>query len=268
MRKIIIIFVIYILSSACKLSAFDNLLFKPLEANQLEARISSFYQIENDKLRLDIGHSLDLYEFNMLDANIKIRLGSDFFILSCLRSEGKMKFPVETADYFFGVNASSLFKIFDIPFETRLRLAHISSHLIDGYSENDIFFKSPFVYSREFAELVIALKMKYLRPYSGLTYVFSTLPKDVNKFVPQVGFDFHIPFCKFFSLRGGYDLKIIGGDTLKNIACSAMQCGLGFTTSRNIEISLNYYFYSGYSVHGMFYDTKNYYNGLGFQINY
>nr|HPI19931.1 hypothetical protein [Candidatus Kapabacteria bacterium] len=41
----------------------ESLLFKPLTANVFEPRIGSFYQFSDEKLRLDIGTSIDLFDF-------------------------------------------------------------------------------------------------------------------------------------------------------------------------------------------------------------
>ena len=247
----------------------NNLLFKPLEANHLEARIGSFYEFEDNKLRLDIGNSFDFYKFD-IDTNNKISIGADFFILSRLRSEGRMKFPVETADYFFGINSCSKFKIFDLDMASRLRLAHISSHLIDGYvNNNNEFLKSPFVYSREFIDIIFAFnEYKNLRPYIGGTYIFSTIPKDVKRFFLELGTDFDYNIYKFISIKGGYDFKLIGVKNNLYIGCNSVQTGVKLNISNNIGISFLYYYYVGYSIHGMFYNQKDNYNGLGFQINY
>ena len=86
----------------CNLFSFEELLFRPLTANHLESRIGTFYQHTEERLRLDIGHSLDLFEIT--NTGFLMRIGGDFFILSRLRSDGRMKFPVETADYYFGFN--------------------------------------------------------------------------------------------------------------------------------------------------------------------
>jgi len=275
-RKITILFVVLYNLGIVSANAFDDLLFMPLVANHLEARIGSFYQFDDERLRLDIGHSLDLFEFDLSNANKnkshqlidKIRVGADFFILSRLRSEGRLKFPVETADYFFGVNTSSNIKLLNELFSTRLRLAHISSHLIDGYSDSSKFWKAPFIYSREFVDLVIAYNNKYLRPYIGCSYIFSTQPKSVSKFVPEFGFDFNHEMCSFLGVSGGYDLKVVGGENLSSVVSNSIQTGLDFILSKNIKLSLNYYYYSGYSIHGMFYDSKDKYSGFGFEIKY
>ena len=247
------------------------MLFKPLTANHLEAKIGTFYQSNTEKLRLDIGHSLDLIELFALE-DLTVRVGGDFFILSRLRSAGKMKFPVETSDFYFGLNGSANFRLFEKNFSARLRIAHISSHLVDGYTnqKNDttFFLQEPFVYSREFVDLVIAWNYEYFRPYFGATYIFSTIPKNVNKIVPQIGFDFQVPIYKFVDAVGGYDFKLQGSDTLANCGMNSIQAGILFNISKNIGISFNYYFYSGYSIHGMFYNQKEHYNGFGMQINY
>lgn len=265
-NKILIILAVTIFNCYSAYS-FDSLLFKPLTANHLESRIGFFYQPTTEKLRLDIGHSLDLLNiFNSDD--FQCRAGGDFFILSRLRSEGRMKFPVETSDFYFGLNCSGLWKYKQNQFSFRLRAAHISSHLVDGYTKDNIFIQAPFVYSREFFDIILAWNLKYMRPYIGATTIFSTIPKSVNRFVPQIGADFQYPIGEYIDLVGGYDFKLNGTDSLKNSGCNAFQIGLNAKLSQNIGISFNFYKYAGYSIHGMFYNQKENYNGFGIQINY
>jgi hypothetical protein len=269
------LFIIALIFTATnKLFAYDSLLFKPLTANHLESRIGFFYQLDKEKLRLDIGHSLDMYEFVSTE-DLTVRAGGDFFILSRLRSEGNMKFPVETSDFYFGLNCTGRWKklsALELDCSARLRIGHISSHLVDGYTfqrdDTTFFREEPFVYSREFVDLVLALNSKYMRFYLGGTYVFSTIPKDINKFVGQVGVDFQIPIYRFIDIVGGYDLKSNKDDWGLEWSNSSVQLGVLINLSKNIGISLNYYNYSGYSIHGMFYNQKENYNGFGIQINY
>ena len=280
MTKIkIFMFTAILFTVSNKLFAFDSLLFKPLTANHLEARIGFFYQQNTEKLRLDIGHSLDMYEF-ISNENLQIRAGGDFFILSRLRSEGKMKFPVETADYYFGLNCTGNFKskLFSSLFENtsfRLRAGHISSHLVDGYTfqrdDTTLFIQEPFVYSREFFDLIFSgtllINDAVFRFYFGGTTIFSTIPRDINKFVGQMGLEYQYPFLKSTKAIVGLDLK---ADNLnkKDFLNESMQIGLLFNLYKNIGISLNYYYYNGYSIHGMFYNQKEKYKGFGIQINY
>jgi hypothetical protein len=246
------------------LETTPRLLFQPLTANPYESRVGTTYQASDDRLRLDIGASIDLIRFG--NDNNKISIGTDFMTYTRLRSEGNLKFPVETSDYFFGINTA--WQYFD--YKIRLRVAHISSHLVDGYADSTIFRKRPFVYSREFADLVATYEYKYdsnlmLRPYLGFNYIFSTQPKDVTTLVPQLGFDFDYKLSSYFSVIGGYDLKF-HKDSRISQGANSLQFGILHKTSNNNGIFLGYYGYYGPSMHGMFYRDYDSYSGVGFQV--
>ncbi|MCK5742416.1 MAG: DUF1207 domain-containing protein [Chlorobi bacterium] len=240
-----------------------GLLFKPLTANVFEARVGSFYQFDDEKLRLDIGISHDLTKFQLPDGKV-ISIGADFFTYTRLRSEGRMKFPVETADYYFGVNASYKGTIADQKVSARFRAAHISSHLVDGYSSGGTFIQMPFIYSREFLDLTAAIDFELFRPYAGLTYIFSTQPDDVNVFVPQIGFDWDLELAGKFSFVGGYDFKLGGYNAYTGI--NSGQLGILYRFTPNAGIMLNGYLYDGKSMHGMFFSEDDSYTGFGFQV--
>ncbi len=238
----------------------ESLLFKPLTANVFEPRIGSFYQFSDEKLRLDIGTSIDLFDFN-IEQN-KFSVGADFFTYTRLRSEGNFKFPVETTDFFFGVNLNWLS---DKNLSGRLRIAHISSHLSDGYAKDSIFFKPPYVFSREFVNLIVAYQFDDIRPYVGINCVFSTQPKDVSTFNPELGFDYEKRLCNLLSLVCGYDFKLIGIDEQYKPMNSA-QMGLKLHTSEKVGLLVSLYYYDGRSFHGLFYKDMDSYIGLGFQV--
>jgi len=258
-----IIFIsIAIFSFVAQKAASDELLFKPLFANPFEARVGSFYMSEEKKLRLDIGTSFDFVKFTV-DSN-EAALGADFFTYTRLRYDGRFKFPVETSDYYFGLNYSM-----KLPFlyqsAVRFRAAHISSHLVDGYVVNDTFMQKPIVYSREFLELTYSGKWKQLRYYLGLNYIFSTIPKDPNRIIPQIGFDYERPFCDWLSFVFGMDYKLVGIDDIWQGTTSA-QLGLTFYTYKHYGIFVGAYMFKGRSIHGQFYRDIDDYMGLGFQF--
>lgn len=269
MKKFLIInfiFLSFFISLSVNSYSLEGHLFSPLTANILEPRIGCLFQLSAKKLRLDIGTTVDLIEFNSGE-NCKTRIGTDFFTLSRLRSEGNMKFPVETADYFFGVNSTTKGKLNGLNYSARLRLAHISSHIVDGLANDTILTKKPFVYSREFAELTGALNFDEFRLYAGLTYVFSRQPKSTNAIIPQLGFDFKFKLNHIISVLAGYDFKLSGYDNIYFGAQSA-QAGIKFETVNGVGILLNGYFFSGKSIHGMFYNVNDLYSGIGFQVFY
>lgn len=247
-------------------SAYSENLFKPYTANPLEARVGAMYQTDDEKVRLDIGNASDLLTLKDSDS-CKIMLGFDFFIITRLRSQSNFKFPVETSDYFFGLNSTSKFKLFGENMSARLRFAHISSHLVDGLADSLTFRKEPFVYSREFIDLTFAWDLTNFRPYLGATYIYSTKPKNISAIIPQLGFDFDYKFCSNLSAIGGYDFKLIGVSDVF-AGSNAMQVGVKLNTEKSFGISLNYYYFSGRSIHGMFYDSKDNYSAIGFELIY
>jgi len=269
-RKLMIVIVLMIAVQS-SLPAYEQLLFKPLTAAVFEPRIGCLYQFGNnsdndEKLRLDIGASFDLAGFEPGKDSSELRFGTDWFTFTRLRSEGNMKFPVETSDYFFGVNSSYKSKLFGLDFYGRLRLAHISSHLVDGMANKDTFRISPFVYSREFADLTGAVIYKNIRFYLGLTYVFSHLPKNTEEIVPQIGIDLTRAISEMFYFKMGLDMRVPGFDFGKYSGNT--QIGLLVRTSENLGIMVNYTEFHGRSIHGMFWDRDDNYRSIGFQVIY
>lgn len=263
--------IVMLLFLNCTVFCYEGLLFKPLTANVFEPRIGCLYQWgsnrnDDEKLRLDIGASFDLAGFNIGNDSTLLRFGTDWFTYTRLRTEGNMKFPVETSDYFFGINSSVKTKMFGLDFFGRLRVAHISSHIVDGLATKDSLRVMPFVYSREFADLTAAVVFEGIRPYIGLTYVFSHQPKQVEEIIPQVGIDYRNEFIKDFYLISGMDFRIPGFKS--GLASFTFQAGILYETSEDVGIMINYYKFSGKSIHGMFYDFEDNYGGIGFQVVY
>lgn len=244
------------------LCANEPLLFKPLIANPYEPRIGAMYQFNDKKLRLDIGVSYDILKIAE-DTNRTITLGADFFTFTRLRSEANFKFPVETSDYFFGINFNIKDTIFSYPFYSRLRLSHISSHLVDGWSENGIFKDLPIVYSREFIDLAIAFDLSFYRIYGGINFVFSTIPSDAEKFILQFGIDRELEISDNIIIQTGLDNKVF-----QNRSQSAYQIGIAFKTSNKIKISTSLYYFNGATIHGAFYKKYDNYYAIGFQLSY
>jgi hypothetical protein len=241
--------------------------FKPFLANPFEGRVGSMYQVSNDKLRLDIGNSFDLLRIVKLDS-LKINIGVDFFTLTLLRSEGNFKFPVETTDFYFGINSTLYLKTkAGNNYSFRVRIAHISSHLSDGLSVGSVFIKTPFVYSREFFELIGCVEVEKFRVYFGGNYIFSTLPKDIVRFNPQAGFDYEVELRKWLKFLIGVDTKATGYDSRYYLSSSIQAIFLFHQlVDKGFGITFNYF--DGKNIHGMFYKEKDSYFAIGFQLFY
>lgn len=241
-------------------------LFRPLAANVFEPRMAMMYQGADKTYRLDIGGGADLLRISKNEAT-EIRLGGEFATWSRLRGEGNFKFPVETTDFWFGIYGASVTRLSDAAsLELRARFAHISSHIVDGWSGP----REPFVYSREFFDLAAALRYGMVRPYAGATILTAVQPANrFGRFIPQVGFDF------IDSSLVGSSVSIIGGwnshfpviDGSMRGAHTA-RLGVKIGNPMGAGVSLTGYWYEGMSIHGMFFDWRDSYLGFGFEFDY
>ena len=103
---------------------------QPFTANFLEPRAGFSYMLGKNQIRLDIGTSTDIYLHKY--QNRYFSLGADLFTYTRLRGENDFKFPVETIDYLFGINSTFKITNADKEIGVRVRLSHISAHLVDG----------------------------------------------------------------------------------------------------------------------------------------
>lgn len=238
--------------------------FRPLFANPFEGRISSFYQATNSKVRLDIGSYFDLIPIKINDS-IHFIVGCDFITLTRLRTESNFKFPVETIDYFFGGYLSGRFLLNKGILDTRIRIAHISAHLADGLAKDSILLRIPYVYSREFFEIILAIVIDEFRFYGGGQYVFSSLPKNIQKLNFELGFDFHKELQSWLIFIIGSDLRL-NGYNKHYFATSIIKSGFGFMRNYQKGIFVGLIYVSGKDIHGMYYQENDKYFGIGFEF--
>lgn len=247
----------------------SNLNIQPFTAHFLEPKAGFQYLFELEKVRIDIGTSHDIIHWR--SDNESFSFGADFFTYTRARSEDNFKFPVETVDYLFGVNGSYKNKMAESEWGARLRFSHISAHLVDGYfdseSESWLNGREPFVYSREFFELIGYSKVYGIRIYGGISYNIHIVPDVIKKEMFQAGFDYYAiqlntsVFTPFIA----YDFKLTGIDqyTGNNIFSVGMK--FGQPESRGFSILASYF--SGKSVHGEFYDINENYFTLGINLD-
>ncbi len=267
-RSSIIIIALIVIFSIRTRATEDRLLFRPLLANPLDARVGVMVQLPDKSLRLDIGHSFDLMSLDS-SASMQWRAGGDFATYTRLRSEGRLKFPVETVDYYFGVNTSVRWTDPELRRSLRVRIAHISAHLADGLANDSaVISPKPFVYSREFIEAIYSFEWTHWRLYGGLTWVFSNHvhPPAIRLLIPQAGVEYRTPVSKGIEAYAAYDIKLSGIENSTSLVHAA-QAGLAFQQMNGYQLLVGAYYYHGLSLHGLFYNTVDDYIGLGFQVS-
>ena len=253
----------------------SSMTFEPLIANPYEARMGFMGQPSEDRLRMDIGATFDLFQLSQ-DGTF----GVDMMTFTRLRSEGRFKFPVETTDYFFGINSAFQFdgsplfvRLFESKDQLRIRLSHISSHLIDGYTIKDEFISPPFVFSREFLEIIYKVnyfsKYNYqkISPYFGVNYIFSKIPSEIESYELITGIEYTKGLSDKLSIEAGYNFTIKGFND-HYFGVNNGQAGIKYNFTKDRAIFVGVYLYDGLSMHGMFFNQKDSYIGIGTQIYY
>ncbi len=242
----------------------------PFTANILEARDGVSYLTGADKLRLDIGASTDIYRIS--NNNSVLSFGADIFTFTRLRSENNFRFPVETIDYFFGLNSGYKIIAGDNQYGFRFRFSHISAHLVDGrFDKGSVTWLNglqPFVYSREFFELLPFYQFNTLRFYAGMTYLIHVIPDGIGKEIYQAGFDYYFTFFPVNSIvpfaADDFKLSQIGSYFGNNI----FMAGIKFGEYDRKGFKIYYSYTSGKSIHGELYNLSESYSSIGFNFDF
>jgi hypothetical protein len=274
MRSILIVILIFFLKissvAQTKTELFpSDLNIQPFAAYFLEPKTGFQYMFDIDKVRIDIGTSHDIIHWKI--KNESFSFGADFFTFTRARSEDNFKFPVETVDYLFGVNGGYKYKNENNEWGARLRFSHISAHLVDGYFDSDseswLNGREPFVYSREFFELIGYYKVHGIRIYGGITYNIHVVPDEIKKAMFQAGFDYYAVqlITSVFTPFIAYDFKLTGIDEYTGNYIVSMGIKFGQPESRGFSILASYF--SGKSVHGEFYDLNESYATIGINLD-
>jgi hypothetical protein len=248
----------------------SDLNIQPFTANFLEPRTGFMFALEENQLQLNIGTSRDVVL--LISGTETISFGADFFTFTRLKSESNFKFPVETIDYLFGVNAG--YKMIDSTKElgVRFRFSHISAHLVDGrYDEllgEWIEGRDPFTFSKEFIELFPYYRINGFRIYLGLTYIISMTPSIINKGIYQAGFDYYILLLSngFVTPFVAFDFKLSGIDNTYS-GNNIIKAGVKFGNPFARGFSILFAYFSGKSVHGEFFDLNEKYFSIGFNLD-
>jgi hypothetical protein len=249
----------------------DKLNIQPFAANMLEPKLGASFKTNNNELSLNIGNSLDMLQYKV-NEKTTASFGADLFTYTFLRGEKDFHFPVDAVDYLFGFNAGYKTVLNDKEqCGIRFRLSHISAHFVDGHFDGNTHQwrdnHSPRVYSREFIELTPFYKYNGLRTYAMFIYIFHIDPEELHKDNYQIGFDYY-----YDKLAGGkispyigYDFKLIHNN--KYTANNSFVAGVKFGHAFGRGFSIFYQYYSGNSIHGEYYDYKNKYSAIGFNLD-
>lgn len=242
--------------------------FKPFAANTFEPRVGLIWHADGNLLRLDIGNSIDLLQYTVPNERRLWTLGADFFTYTLLRGERNFHFPVDAIDYLFGFNVAYRDTIDDGVISSRLRVSHISAHFADGHFDNTTSrWKggvSPRVYSREFLDLAVAYESgENIRYYAGTLYLWHIDPATLPANLLYVGSEFHMQVRDAVHLFAAYQFTATGMRPRHEVH---MGTKTGNWNGRGTLVYFTYH--NGNSIHGEYYDRKDEYSGIGFNMEF
>jgi hypothetical protein len=246
---------------------FNNNIFEPTTASINEAKNGFLKDLNRNVLLLQIGTSSDLISF--YNGNNIYSIGVDFFTYSNLRAEQNFKFPVDAIDYFFGINLNFCHKSKNENLLTgRLRLSHISTHLVDGHKyDNSALLNSPFVYSREFFDVALMYQISiskniFFKNLFAVNLLFHSIPDDFGFISLQYGAEFGHYFNPVLSIYISNDFKLFR-QTAKNCMNYNLITGLKFGKINSKSISVYFSYYNGMDFRGQYYMNFLNYKSIG-----
>ncbi|MCX6136491.1 MAG: DUF1207 domain-containing protein [Ignavibacteriales bacterium] len=246
-------------------------LFHALRANTFEPRVGIRELTDHSSLRLDIGNSLDILRFAP-DAGPVFACGVDFFTFTKLRSEENFHFPVDAVDYLFGFNTSMKDTLRQGLFSARLRLSHVSAHMVDGHYDNFEHLwkdgRNPIVYSREFIDMVAAFEPAAfcgaLRFYAGGMYIYHIDPSSLGRAWWYGGVEYRHSIANSVSVYAAYQPSLlnINGWSVRHEVEAGLH--LGIPDGRGVNVFWTYF--SGKSIHGEYNDVVETSGALGIRF--
>ena len=262
--------------------SFVRLKFDGPYAGKYEPRVGASWETTGDRLRLDIGTAVDLFEIHSDPVYLEGEggafqtwLGTEFFTWTRLRGTSSFKFPVEAVDYFFGIyGVARYWSDAERITSLRLRASHISAHLVDG----DPSFTSPqqeyFTYSREFLDLLVAHEGPFyvrdmrLRLHAGAEWLFHVIPDTLGVLTPYAGFDlsWSPQVLQPVSFEAGYQARL--NAELEPAGEHLARIGMRHAGMWRSGILLEAGYYSGRSQYGQHFGEREEYFSFGFGIDF
>ncbi len=253
-------------------------LIPPLLAHPQESRVGVRKEIGTSRLKLDIGSSLDFFQL-AVGEHSRLRVGGDFFTYALTTSAEGLRLQVDAVDGFFGGHIVLCHIDRTMEWDLRLRLMHLSAHLIDGHFDTGTMMwkggQLPIPFTRDFGELTAIVRFPLcggmLSCYSGFDYATLVRPSDFRRLATLHGFEWRSTalcatiFGKPFTVYIADNLSLVGVPTY--IGNNVVEAGikLGNWTGSGIRFYINYS--SGMEFFSQYYNLRRDKGGIGFAFD-
>ncbi len=209
----------------------------------------------------------------------KLRIGADFFTYALTTSAQGLRLQVDAVDGYFGGHIVYAAPGSGDHLSLRLRLLHISGHLIDGHWDRSTMQwkdnKLPIPYTRDFGEITGLYtwpgRTVELSAYSGFSYATLVRPDDLSRYATLHGFEIHSTgltgtvFGRPFSLYAADNLAITGIPAC--YGTNNLEFGLRFGRWEGTGLRFYGSYYHGLEVFSQYYYVRTDQWGLGFALD-
>lgn len=254
--------------------------FSPLKANHQEARIGVFKYFGTANLKVDIGNTIDLFGILYAASKMRFTAGIDFMAYAYITGAQGLRLQVDALDGFLGGNISFSHQYEETRLLSRLRILHLSAHLVDGHYELSqkkwVDNREPIPFTKDFGELLVAhelqSRLNQLRYYGGVSYATLVRPANLKRFSFFAGLEFAAggvfgtmfdkpvyPFiANHFSLAG----------TPKYRGSNQLQLGIKFGAWHGKGVVLYFAYHTGSSFFSEYFDERVKIIGAGFTVDF
>ena len=252
-------------------------IFPPLRADYQEPRVGVRKEAGTSRLKLDIGSSIEFLQWQPDTSSGRIRLGADLFTYALTTSAQGLRLQVDAVDGYFGghiVYAPEGYGGLSL----RLRLLHVSGHLIDGHWDGTTMQwkdnKLPIPYTRDFGEITGLTtwtgRLASLRAYTGVSYATLVRPDNLSRFGTLHGFELRStglpPFAgRPFSVYVADHIAFSGIPTW--YGTNNLEFGVKFGEWDGTGIRIYGSWYNGLEVFSQYYFLRTDQWGLGFAFD-
>jgi len=250
-----------------------------LIAHPQEARVGVRKEAGSSRLKLDIGTSMDIVTVSLGGGDTHITAGIDFFTYALTTSSEGLRLQVDAVDGFFGGHVACSMKNSAARYDLRLRLLHLSAHMVDGHYDiprNDWKDgRAPLPFTRDFGELVAGIRGPLAgiscRFYSGFSYATLVRPTTIRRFATLHGLELSSPALlprmldRETPVYLAVHLAMAG--TPRYAGTTSVEAGMKFGAmyGRGVRIYASYT--AGPEVFSQYYDLRSRIWGVGFAFD-
>lgn len=237
-------------------------------------------QLGTSRLKLDIGNSLDVLAYSDSSRRDLLHLGVDFFTYALTTSSEGLRLQVDAVDGYFGTHIAYRDESENSERVVRLRLLHISGHLIDGHWDPALQQwkdgKEPIPYTRDFVELLGAYSWLgsrlALQVYSGFSYTAHARPDNLARWGSLHGVELRTTgllgpvMGRPFTLYVADHLALSGIPTY--YGTNNLESGMKFGAWEDAGIKLYVCYYDGLEPFSQYYYVRTREWGAGFAFDF